>query len=450
MADRRGGRTPGKTGGAPEGLARRLTPAAAKELRAAHEARLQAAWSAAHAALDRAETVDGPLPEILMERAELLEEEGRPDEAITAAEAGLRAEPGPASRSKLLNIIGHTLLRVGRLDEANGHFLEAERLAGAVGSDTENLRARVGQARVLHFRGHRGEARRLLADAERRLQRIRDPTDLATTLNLLAMVQMNDGDYARAIATAERALRHAEEAGWLYMQAGMHSNLGHLYRSRGLAQRSRRSLERSLEISKSAGLPIRRLLALSNLAALEMEAGRIDAAQEAVRQGLEEIPRARLTYGELWIYRRAAEVALALKDPGKTADWALRMEGIAEAGGFATLRAVSLALQGAAAAQQGGGSAAREMFERAVLMIVAARDPEEEGEIRRLYGEALDSLGAPSEGRVQLETARDLFRSRGLLTRVTRVEQVLARHAPETGRGGRGTPPRPTGRERNT
>jgi predicted ATPase/DNA-binding winged helix-turn-helix (wHTH) protein len=183
--------------------------------------------------------------------------------------------------------------------------------------------ARLG--RVLAFMGRLAQAETVLAEAYSRLNGVAPPRLLSLYMGHVAFMKTFAGDLAGARAYYERALELDRKAGDEFGALAIIGNLANVIWALGDLDAAEASTREQVALLRNSPVRTRRLLgyALSNLAGVLAERGKLDQALVAAREGLPLVKED----GSAWIF--ADHVALRAALAGKVAS-AARLAGYSQ------------------------------------------------------------------------------------------------------------------------
>lgn len=192
----------------------------------------------------------------------------------------LRREAGDLRGEALvLTNIGRTYQDWGQFERAFPSLQEAVQVADRLGEPAVRGYALHNLGMLEMDRGNHDRARELFRSSmelyETHPQRTASDSLGGRVLNLsaLGLLQLREGDATGSIALLEGLLAEAERDTDQRRRARILLNLGYAYRAAGQAPEARRSLEQALELSRTYTQRTMALEALSELAALEEDAG---------------------------------------------------------------------------------------------------------------------------------------------------------------------------------
>ena len=319
------------------------------ELAHARIAALQGDQSARLAAAQRAEAASSPSPAQVMAVLEqagaqlLLGERAAASDLLTRAEALQTASAWPEGAIRIAMLqatLAHETsqydLALQHLDDAHAkaHTLSQGVLAGAI---------RRERAYVLYLAGRLPEARAGLSEVEQEFARMGHQRELASTLEVLALIEQKVGAMDAARSAMERALAIYQQSDDVVGEASVRSNLGMHFARSGRLEEAGIEIEKALALFRASGNRRGAAIALGNQAAILARTGRAEAAREANEAALGEFKAMGAT-------RDAARVQfnLGLQDrrAGALAEAEVRIrEALA---GFTEISAGDMQLQAAA------------------------------------------------------------------------------------------------------
>jgi len=168
---------------------------------------------------------------------------------------GLELEEGSHSlaASKLLNLEGANLMRLGKYDDALGRINRALAIATKLGDAAETVQTRHNLSNVYWFKG---EFREALAQTESTLaerERLGDVAGLARAYNNMGVFNNDLGETAEALKWHEKSLAMKERIGDRHGMAITLGNIGVLNYHGGNLEKAKEYFEKAREISRSIG-----------------------------------------------------------------------------------------------------------------------------------------------------------------------------------------------------
>ncbi len=229
--------------------------------------------------------------------------EGRPDETIEAAQAGLAiAAAGEPLRPYLLIQLAHAEKIKGADESALTHALEAQHLLEEQG-DQRGLTTALRMTASIHRNLHNlEEAAATLRDGLELAERGGNVEELAGCLINLGMVEHQRGNLDEAIACDRRAIVEFERIGHGAGRAIGYSNLSEKLMDQGDLDGALRSSENALEIARSIEHAPTVADALQTMAAIYLKRGEYPTAAERAEEAV-------AVYLEAGAKRYAAEAA---------------------------------------------------------------------------------------------------------------------------------------------
>jgi eukaryotic-like serine/threonine-protein kinase len=252
--------------------------------------------AAAEAARDEAEEVSAFLVSLLegVSPAEARGREVPVRELVDRAAARIDGDLAgrPATRTRIMNVLGSLYTRLGDFDRAEALLLDA--LALRKGDEPADGPARAALlsavAELRYWQGDYGEARR---HYEEGLAVPRPPGEAgaarAHALHGVAMVAIEEGEVeeARALLEEAVALRSAEDPVRPLTLSSVIAELGRAEQLAGDLERAREHMEESLRLVEPYGpLHPARSMTLDNLAKVYHDLGDLDRARAAMEEAL--------------------------------------------------------------------------------------------------------------------------------------------------------------------
>jgi tetratricopeptide (TPR) repeat protein len=212
----------------------------------------------------------------------------------------------PVLTGKIMVSIGHILFVQREIDAAITHYQTAVDLFGSVRDYHTQGTIYAGLSLAMKRKGDMGRALHYAQLGASLFRAGNDIRDMASLLNNMAVALQEHGDLERATDVAEQALERAQQAGALDMEAAVHGTLASIYLAGG-------DLDRAGQEAALAG----------DLARDDSDPARIDSwralAEIAERQGNPE--RSDVLFGQVLAglrqsgrWTRYVEVALAYSD----------------------------------------------------------------------------------------------------------------------------------------
>jgi class 3 adenylate cyclase/tetratricopeptide (TPR) repeat protein len=192
-----------------------------------------------------------------------------------------------ADSARIGEKLGDVSLRLGRVDEAIGVWLEClewhrgqedlERVA--------DLHRKIGAAL-----SHKGERKTAIEHYQKGINLLKDGPpriELVRLYEEAAWLYLHTGDNMLAIYASEKALRLAERLGETRAASRAHGIFGRVFGRIGDTEKARQNLERAVELARGSD-PSETILALSALGRhLEVSEAKVSAARDAYEEALE-------------------------------------------------------------------------------------------------------------------------------------------------------------------
>jgi DNA-binding SARP family transcriptional activator len=229
-------------------------------------------------------------------------------EAVAFYRQALRWEPTPSRRLGL----GRALYLRGELEE--GRDVLGQALAEFEAEDDRGRAARACLALAESYLPS-GQGDEAIRWAERALSHLGpqgDTADRAYAHYLLGAGSLQSGKpLSRAEADLIEATRLARDGDLTEIRARSQFELGNLLAQRGDLAGAIHAFERSLDLSRAAGLSFQALLSHNNLAFHALLAGDLEMAREQIEQGLQMADEFSLLLPRQYLHSTRGEIALA-------------------------------------------------------------------------------------------------------------------------------------------
>lgn len=203
--------------------------------------------------------------------------------AVRSYEEANRLKPDDP---ELLDLLGHALIRAGRVDDAVARFQEARQLGPEPGVFSS---LNLGLGIVAKQRGDYAEAEHHFTTALETAEQAEVIDEIINSLNTLGGLRRAQGDLDAALDLQQRVLALAESTDNLHAKAIALEELGAIAAIREDFTEAERLLQQAHDIHQSRGDLARQAAASGNLGALALSRGDIDAAEpillESVRIG---------------------------------------------------------------------------------------------------------------------------------------------------------------------
>lgn len=174
-------------------------------------------------------------------------------EAIRLFEASFQPEATDSNRAALHILVGNCFAHLSELEEAEGHYRQAEALARQVGDRRGLAVALVNMAGVYYIRGelhpaleHYQKALEIHADTGYRQGE-------ASALGNIGSIYRLKGELGLALEHYQRALRIHRDIGYREGEANALGNLGLVYQDKGDPGKAREYLAQALRIFEEIG-----------------------------------------------------------------------------------------------------------------------------------------------------------------------------------------------------
>lgn len=252
----------------------------------AHWLAQQAQWAKAAAVFERSLALSPENTAALSGLGNVLQHlEDRVGEAITYQQDAL-SRATPLDRASILNNLGLTYYKNGRLDQAETTLLEASEAYRATSDRINEASALHNLGSVAWTRGRLPEAQRYFESALALYRDLGLGYAEAETLNSLGLVQEAEGRWDEAADTYRRALALRQQAGDEYGQAQILANLGNVLTLSGNYAQAQVCFDSGRLIAQ--GLREAQLEGhlLTGLGELRLAQGRFEEATQALQQAL--------------------------------------------------------------------------------------------------------------------------------------------------------------------
>ena len=233
------------------------------------------------------------------------------DRALAAA--GLE----PAHRMRLLGERTRLMMRAGRHIEAVPVAEELCALARELGEDETLLEALLTLGSLHERLADYDQAAAVLGEAHERALAVGDRRRAGRALNSLGIVWARNGDDERAVEDHLAALDLFEDVGDQELRGRALNNLGICYRRLGRLQEARRVLDEAAGTWTRTGHPLNLALTMGNVAQVEADARRPQAAEAAFLETLELLQEAGDRFHVSEVLRAYAQFQL---DQGRAAE----------------------------------------------------------------------------------------------------------------------------------
>ncbi len=232
-----------------------------------------------------------------------------------AAESPLAAAD-PLLRARLLGQCALMEMRLARYQEAGATAARALEAAEPLADRDARYQARSVQAACALFGGRPAEAREAYLQALELARARANASDIASTLDNLALCEKRLGHYDEALGLTLEALaehrRHGDDA----RLAVCLNNLGSLYTFLDQDEAAREHLMEAQALCERHGLVSTRAFALANLSDLALRANDTGAARAHAEAGLEGAEAAGLRSLAAWLQVHLARVAIRRAELG--------------------------------------------------------------------------------------------------------------------------------------
>jgi predicted ATPase/DNA-binding CsgD family transcriptional regulator/DNA-binding XRE family transcriptional regulator/Tfp pilus assembly protein PilF len=271
----------------------------------------------------------------------------------------------------------------------------------------------------------------------------RDDELAGRALSSAAVLAAENGDYAAAIASAERALAIFGALGLKLRMTLAATVLGSAHRYLGNHEPARHGFQLAMDLRAELGDRRGMSVAINNMALLELDDGNLDRARELFEQAL----AIKREFGE----QRSIAITLAnLADVLiRTSQWDAADDALCEAAGMAAddqqLIGTIRCNQGAAAARRQNWAEAAGYFRAAIEALQAGGNPHSLAEAMIGLGRACNQAGDHDEALRQLRAAQALANETGNVQRAAEAKAAIAELAGRPPGARRDPGPRDTG-----
>jgi len=195
-------------------------------------------------------------------------------------------------------------------------------------------------------------------------------------------------------------------------RGGALRRLARMLACRGEFQRARELYREGSNISRDAGMLRQAAAGVMGMANIETRAGDLDAAEAALRSGIEELD----TLGDRGFYSTAvcalAEVLVDRGQEDEAATWCVRARKTADSSDLATIAHVE-ALEGLLAARRGDDAQGERLARSAVAMLAESDFSHHTAGARLLLARTLVECGKPADAREAAADALAIYEAKG-------------------------------------
>jgi CHAT domain-containing protein/Tfp pilus assembly protein PilF len=279
----------------------------------------------------------------------------------------------------LLNNAGLLLKRLGRTEEARKDYEEAlavARLSGDLGSQAVSL------SNLAMLDIEQGELPRGVASLQESLRKAREAGDRgtqATTLNNLGYAYGQLAEGQKALQCRRQALDLARATSNAGLEATVLNNLGYTYLSLGDSETALKHFRQALTINRRLGARLTEASTLLNIGDTLLRLKRFDEARKSFDQALALSRQLKDSENQTFALTNQAFLFLKLKQPARAAEAARQALGLAQ--GFPDREVTALYALGSAHRDLGELPAAREELGKALSRAHESGDRTREAEI---------------------------------------------------------------------
>jgi class 3 adenylate cyclase/tetratricopeptide (TPR) repeat protein len=320
-----------------------------------------------------------------------------------------------ADMARIGEKLGDVSLRLGRVDEAIGVWLEClewhrgqedlERVA--------DLHRKIGAAL-----SHKGERKAAIEHYQKGINLLKDGPpriELVRLYEEAAWLYLHTGDNMLAIYASEKALRLAERLGETRAASRAHGIFGRVFGRIGDTEKARQNLERAVELARGSDRS-ETILALSALGRhLEVSEAKVAAAREAYEEALELAEEMGVLPAQVELHASLAQLAVYGADWEQVERSTEASAELAEREGLVGKLCLPYTLRGMLRWREGDIGAATVLFHRAHEL--AEQVGWSELAFQALFGLAiaLRDSGDPSGATAALDRALDVCERAGLI-----------------------------------
>jgi class 3 adenylate cyclase/tetratricopeptide (TPR) repeat protein len=370
--------------------------------------------------------------EIRRKIAKTRELQGRYDEAmlhIRMAHTTLSEEPQTPEMARVYSDMGWIAMRQGDYKEALRLCANGLDVAESLPPDERSHRVRARLQYTLGMIYWRmvdyPQAITHLQTCISMQESIGDLQRMGGVYNNLAVVYWSQSDYAVATKYFRESLEISQKIGDTYGTAQTLNNLGVIYYTLGDYARAIEHYERSLGTSREIGDLLGIALAYTNLGevyhSLEDDEKALGYLQEAVGLFKEIGDKTNLVDA----YRLVAEVELELSDTDKALEYCQLSLDLAQEIGDQEYEGIAYRVLGQIHRTAGRPEEARKYLQSSVETLTTIGNKLEMGKSHYELGLTLSAMGL-AEGRVQLETAIQIFQELGVEGELEKARAALA------------------------
>jgi len=222
----------------------------------------------------------------LFNEGQKLEKEYKYLEAIKQYEACFQAETTASQRVALHILIGNCFFSLSELEEAEGHYRQAE-TAAKEAKDGEGLAAALGNIGLIYqIKGELDKALDYHQQALKTHSEIGYREGEANALGNIGIIYQTKGDLDKALVYHQQALKINREIGRKEGEASQLGNIGIIYRKKGDLDKAREIFDQVLKTEREIGRRWGEANALGNIGNIYGTKGELDEALDYHQQAL--------------------------------------------------------------------------------------------------------------------------------------------------------------------
>jgi tetratricopeptide (TPR) repeat protein len=313
--------------------------------------------------------------------------------AVDRAADHARAARDERARGEALRIRAEVLERQGRLDEALATVGEARAIFRRLGAASEETQALIGQGRIHLVRAHYEAARDIYAPVVARVRETGDPWVERIVRNHIAIIQLCLGNFADAMTSAERALELCRRLGDRAREGDSLSVCGVILDEVGLHDDGARHFADALAILDQTGSKWGRADCLVYAGQCDLRRGD-DAGRARIDEGLALARTLGARYVEANALLARAGADLIVEDVDAAAADAEEAARVAAAAALPAIEIQALARRAEAVRRLGRPGEAHSLSVRAVALLDRQRYLEgSEEEVLAIHARILAAIG---------------------------------------------------------
>ncbi|MFQ5925321.1 MAG: tetratricopeptide repeat protein [Dehalococcoidia bacterium] len=231
------------------------------------------------------EYIDGLTGE-LFDKAYALYREYKYPQAIEAFQACFHPATTTSERTALHILIGNCFLSLSELEEAEGHYREAE-TAARQAKDNEGLAAALGNIGIIYrIKGELDKALEIFEQVLKTERKIGRRWGEANALGSIGLVYQTKGELDKALDYYQQSLKINREIGRKEGEASVMGNIGIVYSIKGELDKALDYHQQSLKINREIGRKEGEAYQLNNIGGIYWAKGEPDRALEYAQQAL--------------------------------------------------------------------------------------------------------------------------------------------------------------------